>query len=766
MQRYLALLTLLPCGLFAQAVTQLSPLEYRPASPDTTRRGASRRPLSFDRGIVATPAPFRLGMIRQSEIDAVERDPMLTLRGIERGIDRRAGQHGAWVTLDDGSTAWRLAIQSDGAAGVRLHFTGFAVGIGEVWIYSSDHTQVFGPYTAEGPDGSGDFWSHAIFADTVVVEYLPEQPRDTVPFHVAGLLHVLTGEQLMAAGSCELDVSCYPDWNAVASGVGLYFFQKGGAGYACSGALVNNTNSDGKPYFLSANHCVSDAATAKTVDVFWNYQTSTCNGAAPNLVGLPQTLGATWLASAGIPSGDYSLMLLSPLPNIKLTFYGWNAGSTALNIGDAATGIHHPQADYKRIAFGVRDPDMAAQVGTDYAPASMYYQVRETAGRIEPGSSGSPLFTTAKALVGTLTYGPGGNACSISPFSAGYARFSVALPALTTWLTPAPPTSSGSGSTAVTMTPSSVKTNWTISTAAPLAQGVQIATASTSPVALTIKANQAWILPSTTSLTVAQGKPASLAISFNTQSFTAAGAYIGSVSVTGTGISQSITVEVDVAAAAAVKGGPMTVIPYFVDGLGTTTTFTLINPYGTQSVASLSFATSGGAAISIPVGTAMVSWQNITLPPFGTAIVSTVGSSSPQKSGMALVQSGDQAKRIQAWAQINNNDIVGAGVNLMAPFSMPFDATSAAGTTLYVFNPSSTATLTLSLSIYDNTGAAVGSGSLTIPPQQEGVLPMTRTAAVFGGRKGLVYVTGGSSVSAIGVHTATDGRISSVAPGQ
>ncbi len=550
MRRILPVIGLVPCSLLAQAITQLSPLEYRPprtgiSRPDNPRR----RPLSFDQRI-PSPAPYRLGTLRQSEIDGIERDPNLPIRGYERTVDPRRSREGQWVTLDDGQAAWRMAIQSDGASGVRLEFSRFAVGAGEVWIYSEDHDQVFGPYTGAGPYGSGDFWSNTVFSDTVVVEYLPGRPRSDTPFQVSGLLHVLAAEQAMAAGSCELDVSCYSDWSATASGVGLYFFQKGGAGYACTGSLVNNTNNDATPYFLSANHCVADAPTARTVDVFWKYQTPGCNGSPPNLAGLPQTLGAVWLASAPIESGDYLLMQLSALPGIDLTFYGWNGGTTALNVGDAAVGIHHPQADFTRIAFGVRDPDMNAQVGSDYAPAGMYYQVRETAGRIEPGSSGSPLFTQAKEVVGTLTYGPPGDACSISPFSAGYARFTMALPALSPFLSPPPPTH-GSG---VSITPASSKVAWTLGAAPPLTVEIQIA--ATSTVSLTIQANQAWILPSATSLTVTPSKPATLSLAFNTWELTAAGTYIGTVSVTGTGINQSITVELDVAAdATPAKGG-------------------------------------------------------------------------------------------------------------------------------------------------------------------------------------------------------------------
>ena len=765
MRRFLPVVALLPCGLFAQAITELSPLEYRPILQERSRQASpDRKPLSFEQGIPA-PSAYRLGSLRQLEIDAVERDPHLPLRGVERVVDRRSGQRGEWVTLDDGRTAWRLTIQSDGASGVRLEFSRFAVGSGEVWLYSEDHSQMFGPYTGAGPDASGEFWSNTIFADSVVVEYLPEQPRNDTPFLVSKVLHILPAEQAMAAGTCELDVSCYSDWSAVASGVGLYFFQKGGGSYACTGALVNNTNKDGKPYFLTANHCVADAATAKTVNVFWNYQTPSCNGKAPNLSGLPQTIGATWLASAPIANGDYSLIQLSPLPNINLTFYGWNGSATALQVGDPTVGVHHPSADFKRIAFGVRDPDMNAQVGSEYAPASLFYQVRETAGRIEPGSSGSPLFTAAKVVVGTLTYGPPGDACSISPFSAGYGRFSAALPALSTYLSPAP-ASGGGGSTppaaTVSMAPSSLRTSWTLGSAAPVAQNVQLTTASSSTVSLTIKANQSWILPSATALTVAQTKPVTLSISVNAQALTAAGTYLGSVSVTGTGINQSIPFEVDVAVAgAAVKGGPVTVIPLFLDGSGASTSFSLVNPYATATVASLSFESSTGAAVAVPVASATASWQNVTIPAFGTTTISTAGNSSPQKSGMAVIQSGDPAKRVQAWAQING-DTVAPAAQVTPPFVVPFDATAAAGTTLYLFNTAATGTLALNLNVYDTSGTLVGTGLMTIPAQQEGILPMTRTAAVFGGRKGILDVTATGPVSAMGIRTAADGRISSV----
>jgi hypothetical protein len=130
---------------------------------------------------------------------------------------------------------------------------------------------------------------------------------------------------------------------------------------------------------------------------------------------------------------------------------------------------------------------------------------------------------------------------------------------------------------------------------------------------------------------------------------------------------------------------------------------------------------------------------------------------------MAVIQSADPAKRVQAWAQINSDGIAPALLTA-TPLAAPFDATTAAFTTLYVFNPAATGTVTLTLTIYDTTGAVIGNGTIAIPAQQEGSIPMTETAVVFGGRRGILKVDGSGSVWAMGIRTAADGRLSSIIP--
>jgi hypothetical protein len=617
-------LSFVPLALNAQT-NQLGPL-VRPRVTEVS--GEIARPLTWE-GSQAAPPSLDLGPLRQgeAEADVANRDPRLPRIGVERRPQFAWEGEGLWVTLASGQSAWRMALRSDGAQGIRIQFSDFHLDRGKVWIYAADRSQLAGPYSGAGIDGSGSFWSHTIFSDTVVIEYETDRPGDKPPFTVAAISHLNAVDQLLSAGSCELDVSCYANWTSAAGSVGMYIFESNGATYACSGSLVNDTNNDSKPYFLSAGHCISSAAAAATVEVFWKDQTATCNGTPPSLSALPTTLGATYLASGSIEAGDYSLIRLSSLPNINLVFLGWNASTSVLPLSSTAggtptsatvTGIHHPQADYTRISFGVRTPDAAAQIGSDIAPANMYYQIAETQGRVEPGSSGSPLFTPDQLIVGTLTYAPSGNACSISPFTAGYARFSAAYPQLSQYLAPgggstsSSPSGTGSGNpgsnptpaVSVSVSPTALTSTWIMGTAAPSMQAVTLTTTASATTVFSVKASQTWIVLSAASASASQGKPAAFGVTYNAQAFSAAGTYSGTISVSSGSASASVAVTVVVSGPTIVSGGPITIIPFVADGGGVSTTLTILNPHATATNASIAFFANNGTPLPMPVGAA------------------------------------------------------------------------------------------------------------------------------------------------------------------
>ena len=218
------------------------------------------------------------------------------------------------------------------------------------------------------------------------------------------------------------------------------------------------------------------------------------------------------------------------------------------------------------------------------------------------------------------------------------------------------------------------------------------------------------------------------------------------------------------AAPTVVTGGQSTLIPLIEDGAGVATTFTLPNPYASPTVASLSFFSVAGAPISIAAGTAAAaSWQNLTIPAYGAVTIATAGSSSPQKQGFAMVETGDATKRVPAMAQVGL-DLVSPSVALTPPFVVPFDATSTATTTLYIYNPASTGSATLELTIYNSAGTTLGTGQIVIPALQQGTVTMSKSAAVFGGQKGTLYVSGSAPVWSMGVRVDGGGRIDMVPP--
>ena len=95
-------------------------------------------------------------------------------------------------------------------------------------------------------------------------------------------------------------------------------FEQDGLRYLCSGSLVATRDNSFKPYLLTAGHCINNEAAARSLEVYWKYQTSSCSGPPPASRGANEaaTLGAHLLASGSIKDGDYSLVLFKASPTM------------------------------------------------------------------------------------------------------------------------------------------------------------------------------------------------------------------------------------------------------------------------------------------------------------------------------------------------------------------------------------------------------------------------------------------------------------------
>ena len=219
--------------------------------------------------------------------------------------------------------------------------------------------------------------------------------------------------------------------------VGQITFEDAGVEYLCSGSAIATRDNSFKPYFLTAGHCINNEDAARTHRSLLDlpdfelrrrssgqprYQHEIDRGRAPDRFRHDRA-GRLQPGSAAECSQRRDVLGLGcqPIPRSR----------------PRLVGIHHPSGSWKRISFGERVDDATADVEGDTAPGNLYLQVLWDEGRTEPGSSGSPIFTSPGVLVGTLTYGPYSpdlSACQIDPSVSGYGRFSNAYQYLKDYL--------------------------------------------------------------------------------------------------------------------------------------------------------------------------------------------------------------------------------------------------------------------------------------------------------------------------------------------
>jgi len=321
----------------------------------------------------------------------------------------------------DGSQITVLIIKSSGASGIGVHFRNFELTRDEeVYVYGpAPDSIVFGPFRDKGPWASGEFWSGTLAGDTAIIEFYTRTGENGKAFEIFEISHIFPelGRRLLSDKpdvlGCEVDASCYP--NSLNNAVGRILFNDNGHQAVCTGTLLNDLAQDEIPYFLTANHCVPTQTVAQTVEVYWFYQTTSCNSGMLRSDWVQQVGGANLLATQS--SNDFSLLRLVNNAPVGAWFSGWT--SDIQSTGTAVFGLHHPDGftppaidSYLREAHGIITSTNAACLGLVNG-----YRTDWTSGTTEPGSSGSGLWNSSGYLVGVLSCGPSPPTCS-SPYSS------------------------------------------------------------------------------------------------------------------------------------------------------------------------------------------------------------------------------------------------------------------------------------------------------------------------------------------------------------
>ena len=322
--------------------------------------------------------------------------------GKEIGVDVSLQNAGTWQTLTNGDRVWRLKIRSRGALSINLIYTSFFMPEGATFhIYNEAKTDVIGAFTSENNKPGKGFATGLVKGETCILEYFePFTHRNEGIINISQVIHGYrdafkqTGSQKQTklygdSNDCHNNVNCAvgDDWQDEKRSVVLIVI--GGSG--CNGVLINNTNEDKKPYFLTANHCYGDSFSADSWVFYFNYESPTCVN--ENVPKNESISGASLRARAA--DTDFCLLELSSMPPASYDVYyaGWSRVTTRIT---QTVGIHHPRLDIKKISFDHHAPNFVKNSLT------ILWSVSWDDGNAEPGSSGSPLFDQNHRVIGQL----------------------------------------------------------------------------------------------------------------------------------------------------------------------------------------------------------------------------------------------------------------------------------------------------------------------------------------------------------------------------
>ena len=329
-------------------------------------------------------------------------------------------EDGVWTTLENGDRIWRILITSPKALSLNFIFDDFYMPEGGyLYLYNNERTDLLGAYDSNQNQDSGVLGTWLVQGDAVWLEYFePSEVKDQGRLHIAKATHGYRNAEtfkeakgLNDSGDCNLDVDCSigEDWeelkehNKRSAGILL----SGGGGGFCSGALINNTENDGTPYFLTANHCFSNPS-VWAFRFGWISPNVVCATTANSSNGpTNMTLSGATLRARDAGS-DFALVEINQnIPeDWDRVYAGWDRSGNTPNF---TVGIHHPSGDVMKVC---RDDDQPTQTINGGAQT---WEITTAGGGwewgvTEPGSSGSPLFDAEGRIIGQL-YG-GAAACS------------------------------------------------------------------------------------------------------------------------------------------------------------------------------------------------------------------------------------------------------------------------------------------------------------------------------------------------------------------
>ena len=380
------------------------------------------------------PSPDLEAITQQDLLDEAAGGPKPPRMGVSVIVNKGIENSGNWTELPGGDKVWRLEIEVPGALALGVYYDEFYLPEGgQLFLYNENKKQILGAYTSQVNPEQDLFSTEFVQGDKVTLEYWQPKGQTEMPrLNISEVAYAyrfieFSTDETRDAWYCMIDVVCEEgdNWENQINGAARISIKIGGSYYWCSGSLINNTENDRTPYFLTAAHC---GGTASSYDLnqwvfYFNYQASTCGGNASG----SQTMTGCSLKAKDVSQADngsdfYLVEFNQSIPVIYDVYYnGWNRTNEVDDAGNGV-GVHHPAGDIKKIS--TYDTPLQSSTFWNGLPTHWKLQWAETVNGksiMQGGSSGSPIFDSNGLIMGDLTGGYTSNSCS-TPSPAYYGK--------------------------------------------------------------------------------------------------------------------------------------------------------------------------------------------------------------------------------------------------------------------------------------------------------------------------------------------------------